>query len=425
MLAVAMSVSSIFLKTKGEEQIKTFIEQFVANIVPAAPETNAPAAEDLFLTDDSATSTNAIAPIHDQRVQAAQQQAASYIHQFIQNTYSGTLGVTGMIFLLVTAILMLTRIEETFNDIWGVARGRNWLSRVVLYWAAITLVPLLLTAALGMSGGSHLEKTRAAISAVPFLDGVLAQALPVVIICFTFAMFYKLMPNTKVTFAAAFAGGALAGTAWHFYNLLTFVLAARAVSASKIYGGLALVPLLMGGLYMVWIIVLFGAQVAYAFQHRVAYLQEKLADNVNQRGREFVALRLMTHVGQRHQLGLLPPTVHELSAELAVPARLVRSILRTLLAARLVIEVAGGETGYAPARPLDAINCHHVLAAMRAADGQELLTRDEPVRAEVLGEFARIQDAERDAASTVTLLALVNRAQTKLELDAPPDARRI
>jgi membrane protein len=276
-----------------------------------------------------------------------------------------------------------------------------------------------------MSGGSHLEKTRAAISAVPFLDGVLAQALPVVIICFTFAMFYKLMPNTKVTFAAAFAGGALAGTAWHFYNLLTFVLAARAVSASKIYGGLALVPLLMGGLYMVWIIVLFGAQVAYAFQHRVAYLQEKLADNVNQRGREFVALRLMTHVGQRHQLGLLPPTVHELSAELAVPARLVRSILRTLLAARLVIEVAGGETGYAPARPLDAINCHHVLAAMRAADGQELLTRDEPVRAEVLGEFARIQDAERDAASTVTLLALVNRAQTKLELDAPPDAKRI
>jgi DNA-binding IscR family transcriptional regulator len=163
-----------------------------------------------------------------------------------------------------------------------------------------------------------------------------------------------------------------------------------------------------------WAIVLFGAQVAYAFQNRIAYLQEKLVENVNQRGREFVALRLMTCIGQRFQHGDAPPMVQEISLELGVPTRLVQQVLQTLVAARLVVQVSGSQQAYAPARPLDAINCHHVLLAMRATVGQELLTRDEPVRAEVFGEFARIQAAEKAAAASVSMLALVNRAQARL-----------
>ena len=81
-----------------------------------------------------------------------------------------------------------------------------------------------------------------------------------------------------------------------------------------------------------------------------------------------------------------------------MPSKLAQQVLHTLLAARLVVEVAGAETAYAPARPLETINCHHILLAMRATHGQELITRDEPMRVEVLGEFARIQAAESEAA---------------------------
>src|ERR1051325_1155383 len=108
-----------------------------------------------------------------------------------------------------------------------------------------------------------------------------------------------------------------------------------------------------------------------------------------------------------------------MSTELGIPSRLVQHVLQTLIAAHLVIEIAGAEPAYTPARPLDRINAHHVLQAMRATQGQELLTRDEPVREEVFGEFARIGDAERQAASSITMLALVHRAQARLEL-APP-----
>jgi membrane protein len=191
------------------------------------------------------------------------------------------------------------------------------------------------------------------------------------------------------------------------------------VSYSKIYGSLGLVPVFMAGLYFSWLILLFGAQIAYAFQNRRAYLQDKLVENVNQRGREFVALRLMTCIGQRFQSGQPPVTLQTISAELGIPSRLAQQMLQTLLAARLVVETGGRETGYAPARPLEAITAHHILYALRTGGGMELPMRAGPVRAEVLGEFARIEEAERTAADSLTMLALVNRAQAKLELPSP------
>ena len=440
MLAVAMSVTTMFLKSEGQEQIQAFVERFVEQMIPSpvvetdpspeaaggSPDTNAPPAAPSDNLVSSATASNLVhsvnptnliaAPIRDERVDAAQKKAASIIHGFIQNAYSGRIGVVGVVFLLWTAIVMLTRVEETFNDIWGVTRGRNWLSRVVLYWATITLGPLLLVGALGLASGSHFQKTRAMLTDVPFLEPVFSLLLPVLVMTITFALFYKLMPNTKVHFGAALVGGALAGTAWHLFNVFSLYVGSRAINASKIYGSLALIPLLMLGLYTVWVIVLFGAQVAYAFQNRESYLQEKLAENVNQRGREFVALRLMTCIGQRFNGGQPPPTVQEMSRELGIPSKLIQQVLQTLLAARLVVEISGAESGYSPARPLDTINCHHLLLAMRATQGQELVTRDEPVRMEVFGEFARIQAAEKAAASSVTMLALVGRAQARLEI---------
>ena len=148
-------------------------------------------------------------------------------------------------------------------------------------------------------------------------------------------------------------------------------------------------------------------------------MQFKLVENVNQRGREFVALRLMTCIGQCFQSGQPPATLQKISTELGIPTRLAQQVLQTLLAARLIVETGGCETGYAPARPLEAITAHHILHALRSGGGQELPMRDGPVRAEVLGEFARIEEAEHTAAASLTMLALVNRAQAKLELAAP------
>jgi membrane protein len=423
MLALAMSVTTSLLKDEGEQQIEHFINKFVSGVMPPAViatnlppayDTNAPAAP----AETATTPDEPVPQPADSEVITAQKRVASEIYGFVQNIQSGALAGAGILFLVFIAIRLLSNIEGTFNDIWGVTQGRSWPVRVVVYWASLTLGPILIISALGLATGPLLKTTRTVLGETN--GGLGYQFMSLVVLWLTFAMLYKAIPNTKVRFDAALIGGIVGGTLWHANNIFGFLYVSRVVTYSKIYGSLALVPVFMIGLYFSWVIVLFGAQVAYAFQNRALYLQERLAESVNQRGREFVALRLMTCIGQRFQRGLKPATIQEMSTELGVPSRLVQQVLQTLLSARLVTEVSGAEPAYAPARPLEAINAHHVLMAMRALQGQELVTREEPVQEEVYGEFSRIQEAEKQTASAITILALVNRAQARLALTPAP-----
>ena len=443
LLAVAIGVTSSLLKNEGEEKIYQAIDKLVSSVMPPATlntndqavslnlspglsgaltPTNSETAETNLIAG-SAGETNTLVGFTDARVVVAQKEAARRIHDFVQNTRSGTLGTIGVILLIIVAISLLSRIEETFNDIWGVTRGRNWLRQIELYCTTIMLGPLLLVTAVGLMGGGRFQSVKHFIEQMPFIGGFIFQFLPFVVLWLTFALVYLLVPNTKVRFSAALTGGLVGGSLWHLNNVFGSLYVSRVVTNSKIYGSLGLVPVFMVGIYFSWVILLFGAQVAYAFQNRQAYLQDKLAENVNHRGREFIALRLMTCIGQRFQRSLPPVTIQEISAELGIPSRLAQQVLQTLLAARLVTETAGAEPAYAPARPLDSMNAHHILHAMRAGGGQELPSQNEPVRAEVYGEFARIEEAERQAAASVTMLALVNRAHARLELTppSPPD----
>jgi len=145
MLAVVVSVTSTFLKSEGEDQIDAFIVRFVSSVVPPAtlnptaadseepvePGTNATAVtqgadtNNLAQIPGKSSQTNAASLASlatDERAVKVRKDVAKRIHEFIQNTRSGTLGVTGSVLLIFAAISMLTRIEETFNDIWGVAR---------------------------------------------------------------------------------------------------------------------------------------------------------------------------------------------------------------------------------------------------------------------------------------------------------------
>ena len=424
LLAVAVSVTGL-VKDHDEKFFNGLIESMVANLTPSTTiRTNSLAAE-----NDSNAVTNTIANFSDAtNVPAAalvvapvvgvdtQKEISRQIQGLVKNTSSKALGVTGMIVFIFTVISLLRGIEETFNDIWGVTRGRTWLMQILLYWTIPTLGAILLVTALGLAG-ARFQHTRDLLDAAPYSALVSEHLLPILIVSLALAMFYKLTPNTKVETRAALLGGFFAGTAWHLYNQLGFLLISKAVGG--IYGSLALLVLLMGGLYIVWLILLFGAQMAYAYQNRAAYLQDRLADNVNQRGREFVALRIMTSLGQRFQNALRPATVPQLSAELEIPSRLTQSVLRTLTHTRLVTEIAGGEAAFVPARPLPDINAYDILLAMRTGNGQELPPRTQPELAEIYGEFARIEQAERTAAAGISLLTLVQRTPLRAALPEP------
>ena len=439
LLAVALSVTSSLLSHDQEAKLAGFVEKMVSSVAPPvviatnAPPANVAASDStngVITTNLTAAvagtnltafvlTTNGPATLNPAAADNVQRQVADEIHGLVKTASNGTLGSIGLIFLVITAVSLLRGIEETFNDMWGVTRGRNWWLQSMLYWCIITVGPLFISTTLGFTSSAHFERTRAFLEASPFLSPIYRHVLPIAILSISLGLFYKLTPNTKVEFSAAMIGGFCSGTAWHFYNQISFLLVSRAVSASKLYGSLMLLVLVMGGLYILWLIILFGAQIAYAYQNRTAYLQDRLAENVNQRGREFVALRIMTAVARRFQAGQSAATVPQISSELGVPSRLTQSVLRILTKTCLVTEVAGAEAAFVPARPLEVISVHDILIAMRTGTGQELPLSEAPELAAIYGEFARIEAAERNAASRVCLITLANRLSPAASLPAP------
>jgi len=436
-LFVVISVSSGILRQQGDKPIRDFIDSLLVTMTPPSSGTNNLAGANTTsasITNESTTagsvtnfsaetnnlSNSTIKVGSDSKPSSNREEVVEGIDRFITNIKGARLGVTGAVLLVWLAIAMLSSIEGTFNDIWGVRRGRSWPVRIEKYGAVLFLGPLLLGLALGLTNGPHLQTTREWLQSMPVFRHVLFQIVPAIAFCLAFTIFYLLIPNTKVHWDAALVGGFVGGILWQLNNYVSVLYVSRWITNSRIYGSLAVIPVFMVGLYFSWLILLFGAQVAYAYQNRAAYLQEKQAENINQRGREFIALRLMEYIGQRFQRGQPPVCVGEIAEDLSVPARLVHRILQTLLAARLVVEVVGEDPAFAPARPLESITCHDILLALRAGQGQELATRDEPARVEVFGEFTRIMEAEKNAASAVTILAMVTRTKQLAADNGPP-----
>jgi membrane protein len=332
---------------------------------------------------------------------------ASQITSFVANFQSGKLGVTAVLALIFVAISLLATIESAFNDIWGVTRGRGWFARVVQYWAALTLGPMFLVSAFTLT--TWAKASQRVMEGLPVVHVLTHFLAPLVILSLGCALLYLVMPNTKVPWKAALLGGFVAGGLIQMNSYLNVLYVSRVLTYKQIYGSMATLPLFLLGLYFSWLLVLMGAQVAYAYQNLRAYLQERLAASISQRGREFAALQLMASIGRKFQSGSKPPTGTELAEGLRLPLRFVSQILALLLREGLVHEVTGPECAYAPGRPLHQISMRDVLQALRG-QGRESPVSDGAAQAVLLQEFEGVERAWQQAAHRTTLQDLVQQA---------------
>jgi membrane protein len=418
MLAVAIGVSTSLLKTQeGQIQVKEMVDKFVAAMAPQL---------DLQVksTEDSRKEATP-----DATPQAASKsnrhEVAEKIFGFINNIQSGTLGATGVVGLIIIAISLLSTIEATFNDIWGVARGRSWILRVVYYWAAITLGPLILIVAIGLTTSEQFEASKQWVSTFPLVGRFLVaqgmSLLPYVVLSVAFWGFYLVMPNTRVQWQSALVGGLVGGCLWQLNNQFNVLYVSKVVTYSKIYGSFALLPVFLIGLYFSWLILLLGAQVAYSYQHREAYLQSRMTLNIDQQAREFIALRLMSCIALQFQTGEKPWTAQALALQLETPSILTQQILQNLVQSGLLVESKDLEPAYALARSLRQITCGQVLGAMRQGSGDGLPSGQEPSFDATQRAFESIVKAEQKAAAEIHLESLVPSVSLQSQTSPPLD----
>ncbi len=408
MLAVVIGITSSFLRHQGEKPIEQFVARLVESVTPAAQP--APLLGGVAGADPSSPEARAKARL----VEETRQRITAQIMAYVANIRGGALGATGVVALLTVVLFMLARIEDAFNDIWGVTRGRPWHVRAMQYWFTISLGPLLLVAAAALTSGPYLGVVRELMGRLGVVGeaavGLTLKLLPYLILSGAFALLYLLMPHTRVTWSAALVGGVVAGVLWQLNQQFSVLYVSRVVSNTSIYGSLGAIPVFMIGLYVSWGLLLFGAQVAYTYQNRRAYLQERRAELVSPHGRELAALRLLTAVGLAFERGQPPPPLSRLAEHTGMPQRLANQLLEVLRQAGLVLEVSGAEPAFVPARPTADITAADVLRALRTGQGPDVVEETLPPGDVVRSEYTRLLAAEHEAGERLTLHELVQRA---------------
>ena len=333
LLAVAFVFAKGFLKESTATAVPQFLDAFVARVAPQ-----------LELSA------------------AGRQQVVDQIQTFIGNIDTGALGIIGSAALVVVAIRLLMTIEQTFNDIWGVAHGRSLWRKVVYYWAAVSLGPLVLLTAITLTGRAEFAR---AMAAIPGGQRLLLALAPYVILWGGFALLYGLMPNTRVHWRAALIGGLVAGTLWQLNNQLNTLYCSRVVTYSKVYGSIGLLPVFLLGLYFSWWIVLFGAQVSFAAQNYRSFIQQRATERMDQAGRELLACRLVREASRRFLAGQPPPGLGELCDQLAAPPQLANRLVAQLTEAGLLTQTSQPAGGLVPAKPPEELRLTDVLQALR------------------------------------------------------------
>ena len=186
-------------------------------------------------------------------------QVLGYLTQFSRQ--ANKLGVAGLALLLVTAVALILTIDRTLNSIWRVKKARPLTQRVLIYWAAITLGPLLLAASLAL--------TTYVVSASAGLVGKMPTSVRFLLDLFQFLLvaaglagLYRYVPNTFVLWSHAWAGGVFAAASLELAKKALSLYLSNVPTYSMIYGAFATLPILLVWIYVAWVIVLMGAVIA-------------------------------------------------------------------------------------------------------------------------------------------------------------------
>jgi membrane protein len=299
-----------------------------------------------------------------QKTSTANPQLVEIIDKIISQSRSGSAGAAGIFSLLLIVLMLFKSVEDTFNDIWGVRQGRSVFMRVVLYWTILTLGAILFFTAVAMLGASTFFSVFT--DKFPWAKeltslGFFVQLFSFVLLTVMLTLFYRVIPNTRVFWRAAFLGGLVVAALLLINNFLQFLYVKRVVQERDLYGSLAIVPVLMFGLYVFWLFVLIGGVVSYALQN-VHFRNSQVAwSALTESMRERMTLVVFLTICRRFRDCLPPISVSHLSEMLKVPAQLLNECLNRLVRLQLVTtlrpppESTATDYLYQPARPLNRI----------------------------------------------------------------------
>lgn len=300
------------------------------------------------------------------------------IEEFIGNIHGGAVGGAGTVFLMLSVASLLGGIEQAFNAIWEVGRSRTFFQRVTIYWTVTTVTPTLVIAGLALPSAirrlAPLEWVLGWTGGEAFIFSVV---LPALFVWAGFLLLYRFVPNTWVDTRAALIGALVAGSLWMAAVRGYAVYASQAVSYSNIYGSLAALPIFLLWIYVTWVIVLLGAELAFAAQHVPSTPVAPQARPLSVEAQELLALRILVVVARRFLAGERAPTTADLAQETHAPPVPTQEAVERLRTVGLLV-AAEDDARLLPARDPEHTTPADALLCLRRHGEEDLpLTEDE------------------------------------------------
>jgi membrane protein len=287
------------------------------------------------------------------------------IFAYVETADLKLLGTAGILFLLYATIKMLSSVEASFNEIWGVKRSRTLVRKLSDYLGIVIVAPIALLVGTAFTGFLSSYELRSIVGDFDFSPAI-AAVVPLTAICLGMTLVLLSLPNTRVRFVPALLGGVVAGVGWQVaqFAFVEFQLGLTRVNA--VFSSFAAVPLLLSWIYLSWVTLFVGAELSFALQNERAITSIARTGVVDQRFREAMGPRLAGRITAAFLAGDPPLAAADLAAELGVSPRAIGGVLGDLVRHRLLAETAEDqEEGYLPARDPDTITVLDVLLALR------------------------------------------------------------
>jgi membrane protein len=287
-----------------------------------------------------------------------------YIDQFLEN--SKTMGIIGLLLFTITSIMLLNRISESFNSIWGSKNRKNFVGKFTSYTAVIVFGTLFIGTSFTIT--APIKAFLTGFPEIQFLIRWLFVLSPSIFIFITFLMMITAIPEGKVNLKSSMIGAFVGTILWGFARAAFTEGASYVIRMSKLYGSMAVIPIFLFWLYLIWIIIFLALEISYIHQH-AAGLENKDQKRNHDPGESIkLGFSVFIIIAKHFDTGITYTSTSEISENLQISEDTVNGFIRNFSSSGLIYETDETIRKLFPSKSLNKISIKDVLVSILGSD---------------------------------------------------------
>lgn len=273
-----------------------------------------------------------------------------FVNSYLEHTQKGIFLGIGLLFMLWTVLMLISNIEQTFNDIWQVRKQRSLFRTFTDYVSMLFMVPIFIVLSSGIN--IWIAAVNSTVEGVMVVEGIVrfsVELAPYILVSVIFTLLYMFMPNTNVKLRYALGPGIVAGFSFQLFQMIYINSQIWISSYNAIYGSFAILPFFMLWMQISWTICLVGAEASYMLQNSEDFSDMHRFDSISHNARLRLSSAIMHYICERFEKGEPAYTALELKEKTGISMRLLSSLLYDLENIHFITETNFDEKGENPA----------------------------------------------------------------------------